>query len=256
MKLASLLSLLLFMHAVAHGRDTAYKALRTLGNQRGQSILNRVIEVKGATGTPQPSAWKVVLDDPSARGGVREFEIENGRVASERAPVKTYSGSSEGAVMNFQKLNLDSQGAFTVAEKEASKARVGFDSVDYLLRTDDSSRTPVWILRLLDSNRNAIGTLRIAADDGRVLFRDGFNGRTAPAPGYNPRQPQYTPREPREPREDSSGTRYTRDTGDNDGEQNPNGVGHNIKKGFLKAGASIEEFFTGNRTLDRRYDNE
>ncbi len=244
MKVAPLFSLLLFMHSVAFGRDTAYQALRTLGKDRGQSILNRVIEVKGRNGNPQPTSWKVVVDDPAARGGVREFEIEKGRIAMERTPVKSYSGSSEGAVMNFQKLNLDSQGAFTVAEKEAKKAQVGFDAVDYLLRTDDSSHSPVWILRLADASQSTVGTLRIAADDGRVLFRDGFTGRSQPEPSYTP--------PPREPRHDTP----PRDNQEDDVEVNPNGVGHNIKKGFLKAGASIEEFFTGKRTLDRRYENE
>lgn len=237
MKLAPLLSLLLFMHAVAFGRDTAYKALRTLGNERSQSVLNRVIEVKGRGGTPQPATWKIVLDDSAARGGVREFEVENGRIASERTPVKAYSGSSEGAVMNFQKLNLDSQGAFTVAEQEATRARVGFDSVDYILRTDDESRSPVWILRLLDSSQRNVGTIRISADDGRVLFREGFSGRqTAPSEEPPPRP--------------------SRDADEYEAERNPNGVGHKIKRGFLKAGASIEEFFTGGRTLDRQYENQ
>lgn len=238
MKLAPLLSLLLFMHAVAFGRDTAYKALRTVGKERGQSVLNRVIEVKGGGGSPQPAVWKIVLDDQAARGGVREFEVENGRIASERTPVKAYSGSSEGAVMNFQKLNLDSQGAFTVAEKEASKAQVGFDSVDYVLRTDDETRSPVWILRLLDSDKSGVGTIRVSAVDGRVLLREGFGSHRSTAPAENP------------------SARNSRDADSYEADQNPNGVGHKIKRGFLKAGASVEEFFSGKRTLDSQYNNE
>ena len=236
MKFASLLSVLLLVHTVAFGRDSAYKALRTLGNQRSQSVLNHVIEVQGHAGTPQPPAWKIVLDDPAARGGVREFEIEKGNISSERTPVRSYSGSAEGAIMNFQKLNLDSDGAFAVANKEANKAQVGFDSVDYVLRTDDETRNPVWVLRLLDAGKHNVGTIRIAANDGRVLMREGFGAH------------QVTQDEP-------APDRAPPDTGDAD--SNPQSgdqrVGHTIKKSLVHAGASVEEFFTGHRTLEKNY---
>lgn len=238
MKLAPLLSILLLAHAAAFGRDTAYKALRVLGNERGQSKLNRVIEVQGRNGAPQPAAWKIVLDDPSARGGVREFEVEKGRIASERAPVRTYSGSAENAVMDFQKLNLDSAGAFTIANKEANRAQVGFDSVDYVLRNDDETRAPVWVLRLLDSAHRNVGTIHIAAENGSVLLREGF--------GAGPRisDEEFVP------------NRAPRDADEYDENGRPVNAGREIKKGFIRAGASIEEFFTGNRTLDRRYRGE
>ena len=68
-------------------QDTAYKALRTIGTQRGEKALNQVIAISGQSGRPQPVDWRIDLDDPAARGGVRELDIVSGKISSERTPV-------------------------------------------------------------------------------------------------------------------------------------------------------------------------
>lgn len=156
---------------VAYAQDTAYQALRTLGSSRDQALLNRIVEVKGRNGSPQPDTWLIVIDDPKARGGVREVEISGGHISSERTPVQAYSGSSADSVMDMSRLNLDSQGAFTVAEDEARAAGVAFDSVDYVLRRDENGTGPTWILQLLDRSERGVGTVRISATDGKVASR-------------------------------------------------------------------------------------
>ncbi len=156
---------------VAYAQDTAYQALRTLGSSRDQALLNRVVEVRGRNGSPQPDTWLIVIDDPKARGGVREVEISGGRVTSERTPVQAYSGSTTDSIMDMSLLNLDSQGAFTVAEDEARAAGVSFDAVDYVLRRDENTGGPTWILQLLDRSERGVGTIRISAGDGKVASR-------------------------------------------------------------------------------------
>ena len=79
MKAAFLLGLVLLPLGAVQAADTAYNALRVLGKRDGQDILNHVIEVRGKGGTPQPTVWKIVIDDPHARGGVREVEVEKGK---------------------------------------------------------------------------------------------------------------------------------------------------------------------------------
>ncbi|XHR29916.1 MAG: hypothetical protein ACFUZC_05045 [Chthoniobacteraceae bacterium] len=163
--------LLLPLAPAAFGRDTAYQALRTVGSQRSQSALNNVVEVKGRNGSPQPSSWIILLNDPAARGGVRELEVAKNRIISERTPVKEYSGQSDGAVLNFSKLNLDSEGAFSVAENEVRNSKLGgFYAADYLLRRGDNG-TPIWIIQLLDQEKHSLGSITIAADTGVVLAR-------------------------------------------------------------------------------------
>jgi len=265
--------------------DTAYAALRTVGTERGADALKHVIEVVGRGGVPQPAVWRVVLDDPGARGGVRELDVSHGKIVAEHTPVRAYSGSSAGALIDFAKLNLDSSGAFTVAEKEAEKAHVGFDAVDYTLRTSDSAdANPVWVIHMMDASRHSVGTLSLAADTG-VIGTSDFSGKEVPEPvagGGAPPPPGPAPVAPVEPvppveptapvpvtpvaPADSPLPDYTSQDPDHDNLYNPAAepspvrqadpsdtedtqglrVGHRIKQAFLSAGESLKNFVTGN----------
>ena len=167
----------LFLPFAAFGRETAYQALRILGTERSPALLNTAIEVKGLNGTPQPTSWTILLNDPLARGGVREIEIAKGHIVGERTPVKAYSGQGEGIVLNYKSLNLDSEGAFAVAEAEARGAKVGFYGADYLLRCNEGGTAPVWVIQLLDAKLHSIGSVSIAADTGAVISKT-FEGKT------------------------------------------------------------------------------
>lgn len=230
MKVAQILGLLLLPVTVL-ASDTAYEALRAVGVERDRGLLNRVVEVKGESGVPQPETWVVVIDDPLARGGVREMEVANGRVVSERTPVKKYSGISTGAAMNFERLNLDSKGAFTIAEQEAKIARVSFDAVDYVLRKDEDRGFPVWKLQLLDPELRRVATLTIAADTGAVLGRDF-------------QQPELRD----DLRQEESSVKEYVEAGKEEGVH----IGRKIERSFRRVGGSLEEFFTGKRTIDRQ----
>lgn len=222
MKLALILALLLPFSAF--GRETAYQALRTVGAERSQEHLKNVLEVKGRNGAPQPEVWTILINDPLARGGVREIEVAKGRITSERTPVKAYSGQSDGIVLNFQKLNLDSEGAFAVAEAEARNAKIGFFSVDYILRCDETGDAPIWIVQLLDDKQHSLGSVTVAADTGTVVSTTFVNvspthskGSWAAGGGLKGRLIRF---------KDSVGRTVKRTSGD------------------------VEEFFTGERTID------
>src|SRR5580704_11602944 len=61
-----LLMAVAFAPGFVSAQDTAYKALRTVGAQRGERALNEVVAIVGESGRPQPVAWRVTLDDPGA----------------------------------------------------------------------------------------------------------------------------------------------------------------------------------------------
>jgi len=158
--------------------DTAYTALRVVG-KRGEDSLNKVAEVKGRFGAPEPQMWKITLLDSGARSGIREFEVQHGQVTGERAP----SGRVvTGAALDLGKLNIDSDGAFTIANQEAQKAGQPFDRIDYTL-SGGRSGAPVWRLELFTKRNGRAGEIEVAADSGTVLRRDLHLGdKTNPAP--------------------------------------------------------------------------
>ena len=100
--------------------------------------------------------------------------MQRGKIISERTP----NARSVGAPMNFNQLNLDSEGAFTIADQEAKKTQLTFDRVDYALKSGTNGGAPVWELELFETRSGPVGLITIAADSGTVLRRqlDGHRG--------------------------------------------------------------------------------
>lgn len=152
---------------------SAYDALRVVGVHAGRDAVNHVISVTGVHGTPQPQTWRVLLAD---RAGVREIQVRNGQVVSDRP--SSAAGSAEGASIKTARLNLDSSGAFQVASHIADKSGTRFDSASYTLRTDQHG-DPVWIVTLITPNNQPVGTIHIGANRGNVTRTEGmFAGAT------------------------------------------------------------------------------
>jgi hypothetical protein len=159
--------------ALAQQRATAYEALRTVGQRLNRESVNHVISVTGTGGDPQPDTWKVLLDDTRTRGGVREVEVRNGEIVSERTPTREVVGSREGATINTTRLNLDSSGAFAVASHTADKSNTHFATASYTLRTDERGN-PIWIVTLQSEKGRPVGTIYIGANKGNVTRTEGM----------------------------------------------------------------------------------
>jgi hypothetical protein len=157
---------------------TAYEALRVVGKARGDALLDRVIEVRGTKGAPQPKTWKIAVLDDKAPNGVREFDVQGTTISGERTP----QAVGEGEPMNMSQLNLDSDGAHTVAEREAKKNGFAYDHVNYLLRPESKTGAPTWELRLVDEQNGNIATITMGAETGKLLTTAGLNKGSAPVP--------------------------------------------------------------------------
>ncbi|MGC1480739.1 MAG: hypothetical protein WA771_09565 [Chthoniobacterales bacterium] len=163
-----LIPILVVAVAWSASAETAYEALQVIKGDRGDAILDQLVEARGEGGDPQPQTWTIVMIDPSARTGIREFVVSRGRIQSERTPVRGYDGLNRLPPINFTRLNLDSDGAFSLAEKEATREKVGFNSIDYTLRTQVSSGSPIWVVRLFDYMGAPVGTVEVSAETGKV----------------------------------------------------------------------------------------
>jgi hypothetical protein len=167
---------LIASNALAQEHPTAYNALRVVGTKFSRDAVNHIISVTGTNGTPQPETWKILLVDKRARGGVREIEVANGRIVSERTPVRSIVGSTEGATIDTSHLNLDSSGAYSVASRTAEKSSTPFATATYTLRTDERSE-PIWIVTLQNDSHRPVGTIHIGANQGTVVRTEGmFHG--------------------------------------------------------------------------------
>src|SRR5213592_591255 len=171
-------ALLFVTPALAQEQATAYEALRVVGTQFGRGALNHLVSITGVEGNPQPERWKITLDDPRAPGHVREVEVADGRIASEGTPSRSIAGSTEGAMINTKRLNLDSNGAYAVASHTAEKSHARFATASYTLRTDERGE-PIWIVTLANKSSRPVGTIYIGASGGTVRRTEGmFAGAT------------------------------------------------------------------------------
>jgi hypothetical protein len=167
-------ALLLSASAVfAQTNPTAYDALRTVGNQVNRDFVNRVVSVTGVDGNPQPSSWRILIDDPNARGGIRVVEVTDGRITSNRVSSRSVAGTSQGATINPARLNLDSSGAYEVASRTADSSHVPFAFVNYTLRTNERGDA-TWVVTLQNQNHRPVGTIYIGANKGTVTRTEGM----------------------------------------------------------------------------------
>ena len=169
--------LLLAAPAWADENATAYEALRVVGREFGRDALHQIVSITGTKGNPQPEKWKIVLEDPQG-GGVREVEVANGNIASDGTAEAGVAGSTEGAMIDISRLNLDSSGAYALASHTADASHTSFATADYILRRDDRGE-PMWIVTLQSRSLRPVGTIYIGATRGTVRRTEGmFAGAT------------------------------------------------------------------------------
>lgn len=163
----------------APDNPTAYTALRLVGKELGPDSLNRVVEITGREGVPQPFVWKIVLNEKTG-GGLREVEVAGGQLAASRPlPRSARPLAAAAPPVNLRDLNQDSSGVFNVADSQARRVRLAFDALNYTLRVDPVTGKPVWTLQLLDAEHRDLAGLSLAASDGALLQA---TGRLAGAP--------------------------------------------------------------------------
>lgn len=160
----------------ASGGDnpSAYTALRLVGKNLGHDALERVVEVTGRDGVPQPFLWKIVLKEGT---GSREVDVAGGKIEAQRELTRPPSAGS--ATIRLADLNLDSTGAFDATDNAARKVKLRYDSLNYALRVSPATGKPVWSINLLGKEGGEVGTIRLAAHDGTII---STNGRLANNP--------------------------------------------------------------------------
>ena len=229
---------------------TAYEALQTLGKQKGETLLDNVTEVRGDKGAPEPRTWKITVKNTGGRAGGKEYSVQGRQLAGERA------ARADGAPMNMNQLSLDSDGAHTVAEREAKKTAFAYDHASYLLHAGSKAGSPVWEVRLTDEQSGNTALLNITATTGKVLSTEGLTNRrkavaAAPEPPPYPAPapaPRYQPAPEERPERTSSGKfspGFQR--ANEDANQFFDRVGNHVTRRGRQIGDLFHNLFTGDR---------
>ncbi len=148
---------------------SAREAIGLVSTQFGPNSIQWIAEMRAQGGIPQPSDWQILTYDERAPRLLYRFWAGGGRAGDGGLDELRYPDDIPIGYFNVNQIGVDSVAAFTIAEGEARRAQMAFDSCDYLLRVREYSSEPVWRLELLDSARNLAGKLYISAATGEVL---------------------------------------------------------------------------------------
>ncbi len=147
----------------------ALTVLNRIASKFGSQTAQKIVRMRGAYGQSQPAEWWVVVHDPASPTLLREFWIGDGRANNEGPSDEFYPRQTPAGFVPIKNIKLDSVDAFELLNREATKAKMGFDSVNYFLRCREFSSEPVWTLQAVDENRNIVGIVDMSAETAKVL---------------------------------------------------------------------------------------
>lgn len=148
---------------------SARNALELIATQFGPDSQKWVAEMSAVGGQPQPLQWEVLTYDAQSPGLLHQYTVAAGRAIDGGPEQRRYPNDVPNGYFTGADLGVDSVAAFTIAEAEARKSRLGFDSCDYFLRVREFSRETVWRLELIDATRRLVGQVYISGSNGAVL---------------------------------------------------------------------------------------
>ena len=183
------------------------------------SLRDRIVSLYGV-GTPAAiQTWWVIFYDPSVPSHGRVVKVDNGQIT------RTYE--AKGGVVYIDSLTfagsqLTGEGpALAAAQNYAAQHALAYDNVRALLRVTTTNQAFRWRVQLLDSSANK-GFVFVNASDGTFA--------TFAPPGSIPSK---------------GGTGTGGVAGD------VHRAANDVKDTFLGIGGDLQEFFTGERTVDQ-----
>jgi len=184
-----------------------------------QSIRDRIVSVYGV-GTPAAiQTWWVIFYDPSVPSHGRAVKVDNGQIS------RTYEAKG-GVVypdsLTFPRSQVTGEGpALAAAQNYAAQHALAYDNVRALLRITTKDQAFRWRVQLLNGSASK-GFVFVNASDGTFA--------TYAPPGSIPAK---------------SGTGTGGVVGD------AHRAANDVKNTFLGIGGDLQEFFTGERTVDQ-----
>jgi hypothetical protein len=211
-------ALLVAGEARAQDTSSVNSAFQIARSSVSPGLQTKVVSVYGI-GTPAViEKWYIIFYDPSVPSHGRAVQVENGKI------LKSYD--AQGGVTYSSKLTFDpsritsEQPALNAAQNYAAKHNIAYDGVRALLKQTSLSKPFRWRIELMDAGHNRGFVMVNAVDDSVATY-------VAPAP----------------PHETGSGT--------GSAATDAQDFGNDVKNTFLGIGGDLQQFFTGERTVDR-----
>jgi hypothetical protein len=214
--------------ASAQDTSTVQQAFQVARGAVKPDLQTKVISLYGI-GTPDLiQKWYIIFYDPTVPSHGRSVFVQNGQV------VKTYE--ARGGVIYSSHLTFDpsriteEQPALNAAQNYATHHHIAYNSVRALLKQTSATRPFRWRIELLDSGESRGFVLINAVDDTVASF-------VPPAVHHG---------------SSSASAATTKSASASDSvESDATRFGDDVKNTFLGIGGDLQQFFTGERTVDK-----
>lgn len=152
-----------------------------------------VYGVVGFFGQPSPPQWLILTDAGNNARSLRESVVTSAGVVAERKFRRQPKQDLPDIPMSRAALKIDSGAAFRVAETEARRQKMAFESAHYQLRCRETGQEPIWMLNLLNANHASIGVVYVSAVTGKVMRTFWPGKSTSPSPTGTSTPPPAAP---------------------------------------------------------------
>lgn len=212
-------ALLVSSTAWAQTSGTINQAFQTARTAVAPEMQTKVVSVYGL-GTPDAiQKWYIIFYDPTVPSHGRAVLVENNQIT------KSYpanGGAVYSASLTFDPSRITSEGpALSAAQGYAAQHHITYDSVNALLKQNSVNKPFRWKVGLI-SHQQTQGYVMVNALDDTVA--------------------DYVPA--------STGSK-SGSSSSSSADATAEGLAHDVKKTFLGIGGDLEEFFTGERTVDK-----
>lgn len=223
--LALLAAVLISGTAWAQNAGNVNQAFQTAKTAVNPELQTKVVSLYGV-GTPAAiQKWYIIFYDPAVSSHGRAVLVENNQIS------KTYvaqGGATYAANLAFDPSRITSEGpVLAAAQGYAAQHHIPYDSVRALLKQTSADKPFRWRVELINSGKSR-GYVYVNALDSTVAFYEAPGSGTQTA-------------------SNGGGGHSNRSSVDKDAE----GFAHDVKSTFLGIGGDLEEFFTGERTVDK-----
>lgn len=198
---------------------SAYKALKMAQKLLGEKNTSLVLSIESEYSKLQPRYWWIRFYDESLFFKVRAVQMIGPEMIRNIEPGNPFDGGNIHYAIPVKDLNpkYDSDRCIQWIERIAKENRVPLHSLKVRLEKPyPGESNPVWIFEWLDSKEDPLGTMTISAVTGKVLEVVGLKLKSKRFAGVSKK------------------------TGS-----------QKIEDAFVGIGADLEEFFAGERTLDK-----
>jgi hypothetical protein len=220
--------------ATVRAESTVNQAFQVARGAVNRDIQTHVVSIYGTGTADAIDKWYIIFYDPAIPSHGRAVLVEGGQI------VKTYAANG-GAVyrsdLTFDPSRLTPEGpALAAAQGYAAKHFLTYDSVRALLKQTSLDRPFRWRIELMNDGKSK-GYVFINALDSSVASY---------APPGSANQVAET-----SSNTTTTTTTTTRQTDSDDDGDNNGGFANDVKRTFLGIGGDLQEFFTGERTVDK-----